>query len=308
MLKKTKYEEERYKTIFLNGAWGTGKTEYLSRTEKHINNGKFICLKFWEQTDERSVITIAFAKIHPILYWSLKFFTVLAVIISILMTPVINLGLGNLFDDWWAKLFGLIALFVAIWQFFKYKSDDFYSYFLKILPTKFSKQKVLILDDFDRIKKEKQEKLYQLFNIIKGQMPIVFVGDFKKISKSEGAYLRKIIDKRVDLPISINPINIWEEYFSQLSMSLNVELSQSFKQLFIEETRNLRGRTQFNMLVNQEFFERNKKGRVQVEQQLLIIYISWFYPELLQGLHEGKQIRHPKSEDKKRLTTLLFPY
>lgn len=294
ILKKTEYEE-RYKTIFLNGAWGTGKTEYLSRTEKNLNKGKFICLKFWEQTDERSAITIAFAKIHPILYWLLKFFTVFAVIISILMTPVINLGLGNLFDDWWAKLFGLIALFVAIWQFFKYKSDNFYSYFLKKLPTKFLKQKVLILDDFDRIKNEKQEKLYQLFNIIKGQMPIIFVGDFKKISNSEGAYLRKIIDERVDLPISINPINIWEGYFSQLSMTLNVELSQTFKQLFIEEARNLRDRTQFNMLVNQEFFERNKKGRVQVEQQLVIIYISWFYPELLQELREGRKIIRSKN-------------
>lgn len=287
-------DKKEYKTFFLNGAWGTGKTEYLIRTEKKLNKGKFIQLRFWEQTDERSVVTIAFAKIHPIMYWLIKLLVVFAATISILMTPAINLGLESLIGDLWVKLFGSIALFVAIWHFFKYKSDDFYSYCLKKLPSKSFRQKIIVLDDFDRIKEEKQEKLYQFFNIIKGKMPIIFVGDFEKISHSKNAYLRKIIDERVDLPILINPTKIWEEYFKQLSIDFKNEVSRTFlllfKQLFIDESRTLRDRNQFNQLVNQEFYEHQKKGRVQAEQQLVIIYVSWFYPELLQVLREGKKL------------------
>ena len=82
MKKKLKDGEKKidgkteYRTIFLNGEWGTGKTEYLNRTEKQLAKGKFIFLKFWEQTDKRSPINIAFLKVHPFISYTSKFFVI----------------------------------------------------------------------------------------------------------------------------------------------------------------------------------------------------------------------------------------
>ncbi|PFS20985.1 kinase, partial [Bacillus cereus] len=77
---------------------------------------------------------------------------------------------------------------------------------------------------------------------------------------------------------------IWENYFKKISKEFNTDISEELKRLFFKEKRNLRDQVQFNMLVNQEFFERKKKGGVQVEQQLVIIYISLFHPDVLNRL------------------------
>lgn len=293
----TKNGKTEYKTIFLNGEWGTGKTAYLTRTEKKLTKGKFVFLKFWEEKDKRSPINIAFFKVHPIIFWTSKLVIVVSIIVSILMTPVINLGLSKFFPDWGLSFFGLIALIVAVFQIFKYQSDAFYSFAFQKIPTKIIKRKILIIDDFDRISAEKQEDIYKMFNILKGRLPIVFVGSFQEISKSEGTYLTKIIDQRIDLPLVIEPVNIWENYFEELSKQFNTRISDKFKNLFIIEKRNLRDQSQFNRLVNQEFFERKKKGHVQVEQQLVIIYISLFHPEILKELRSRENKRQSSSEE-----------
>ena len=315
MKKKLKDGEKKidgkteHRTIFLNGEWGTGKTEYLNRTEKQLAKGKFIFLKFWEQTDKRSPINIAFLKVHPFISYTSKFFVIFSVVVSILMTPAINLGLSRGLPDWLLSTFGMIALFVAVWKIFKYQSDDFYYLAFKKLPTKFIKKKILIIDDFDRIPAERQEDIYKMFNTLKGRLPILFVGNFQKISKFEGSYLFKIIDQRVDLPLALEPVNIWENYFKKISEEFNTDISEELKRLFVKEKRNLRDQVQFNMLVNQEFFERKKKGGVQVEQQMVIIYISLFHPDVLNRLrsreNNGRQSVSKEQTISEIITNLL---
>lgn len=70
-----------------------------------------------------------------------------------------------------------------------------------------------MIDDFDRISEENQEGAYKLFNCLNGKLPIIFVGDYSKITKRESKYLQKIIDRKIELPISLYPMSIWEEYF-----------------------------------------------------------------------------------------------
>lgn len=75
---------------------------------------------------------------------------------------------------------------------FKYKSDSLYYKFLNSNKTKFLlKKKVLVIDDFDRISEENQEGAYKLFNCLNGKLPIIFVGDYSKITKRESKYLQK---------------------------------------------------------------------------------------------------------------------
>jgi len=285
---------KRNETYFLNGEWGSGKTIFLEKVYKRILPTKPTILRLWELKDERTVIEIAFSQLHRRIYWSLKVIVVLAVVISILMSPLINLGLSQYFQRF-ANIAVIISLVVTVWQFFKYKSDNFYYYIFSKFPIK---NKILVVDDFDRISSQKQEELFRLFNILKDKLPIIFVGDFLKVSQSEGEYLKKIIDKRIELPIVLHPKYIWHTYFDDLSQHLEYPLSSEFINIFIAEKRNLRDRKQFNALVKQELLQHGKLNHVQIEQQLILIYLYLFYPDKYQVLRNGGMLEHSRSYQK----------
>lgn len=284
------------KTYFLNGSWGSGKSEFLKKVKRGSQN-KLITIDFWRLSDTRSTIEIAFSKLHPFLYWTIRLGIILLVAVSILMTNVVDIGLSNYFGGskpLILKLGGVVALIVAVWQVFKKKSDEFYCFLLSKLP-KFSK--VLIIDDFDRMSEKQQEESYKLFSLINGKLPIVFVGDITKVHKSDGNYLSKIIDRQVELPFDLHPSKIWNNYFSVLEDKFNIGLSNDFKKRINSDQKNLRDREHFNDYVNQEFFTRGKLDHVQVEQQLLVIYAYLFYPDLYMNLLKGEPIKVEKSEE-----------
>jgi hypothetical protein len=284
------------KTYFLNGSWGSGKSEFLKEVKRSSQN-KLITIDFWRLSDTRSTIEIAFSKLHPLLYWAIRLGVVLLVAVSILVTNVVDIGLSNYFGGskpLILKLGGVVALIVAVWQVFKKKSDEFYCFLLSKLP-KFSK--VLVIDDFDRMSEKQQEESYKLFSLINGKLPIVFVGDITKVHKNDDNYLSKIIDRQVELPFDLHPSNIWDNYFSVLEDKFNIGLSNDFKKRINSDQKNLRDREHFNDYVNQEFFTRGKLDHVQVEQQLLVIYAYLFYPDLYMNLLKGEPIKVEKSEE-----------
>lgn len=284
------------KTYFLNGSWGSGKSEFLKEVKRSSQN-KLITIDFWRLSDTRSTIEIAFSKLHPLLYWTIRLCIILLVAVSILMTNVVDIGLSNYFGGskpLILKLGGVVALIVAVWQVFKKKSDEFYCFLLSKLP-KFSK--VLVIDDFDRMSEKQQEESYKLFSLINGKLPIVFVGDITKVHKNDDNYLSKIIDRQVELPFDLHPSNIWDNYFSVLEDKFNIGLSNDFKKRINSDQKNLRDREHFNDYVNQEFFTRGKLDHVQVEQQLLVIYAYLFYPDLYMNLLKGEPIKVEKSEE-----------
>ena len=283
------------KTYFLNGSWGSGKSEFLEEVKKNSPK-KLITIDFWRLTDTRTTIEIAFSKLYPFSYWVIRVCIVLLVAVFILMTSVVDIGLSNYFGGLKPLILelGVVALIVAVWQVFKKKSDEFYCFLLSKLP-KFSK--VLIIDDFDRMSEKQQEESYKLFSLINGKLPIVFVGDITKVHKSDDNYLSKIIDRQVELPFDLHPSKIWNNYFSVLEDKFNTVLSDDFKKRISSENRNLRDREHFNDYVNQEFFTRGKLGHVQVKQQLLVIYAYLFYPDLYMNLLKDEAIRVEESEE-----------
>lgn len=320
------------KTYFLNGSWGSGKTEFLDEVKKNSPK-RLITIDFWRLTDTRTTIEIAFSKLHPFLYWSIRVGVVLLVAVSILMTNVVDIGLSNYFGGskpLILKLGGVVALIVAVWQVFKKKSDEFYSFFLSYFPKslecrkipeflkrlkcpKFLKlSKVLIIDDFDRMSEKQQEESYKLFSLINGKLPIVFVGDITKVHKSDGNYLSKIIDRQVELPFDLNPWNIWEGYFRKLTKALDFRDDNELRILFLG--KNLRDMQKFNDYVNQEFFVRGKKDRVRPEQQLAIIYLFLFEYDMYEMLIKSDfkilayayQNYQSRSDTAKRIEKILF--
>lgn len=276
----SKLLEER-KTYFLNGEWGSGKTEFLKKV-KESSKKKFVILDLWRITDERSVISRFASKCLRKTYFLLRLIMIVSVVISILMTDVVNLGLSQLLHiSIITKIVGIITLFIAVWSFFKIKSDSFFLYIIKFYRFE---NMVLIIDDFDRIDVSIQEEAYRLFNILEHKVTIVFVGDYDKLAKNENRFLQKIINRRVELPFALQPKNVWNEYFDKLEDKLECKISDDFKRIVINDKRNLREREQFNDYVNNEFIFRNKLNYVQPFQQLLIIYVYLFYPAYYNNL------------------------
>lgn len=274
------------KTYFLNGPWGSGKSTFLKEVDD-INQIKLVTIDFWRLNDSRSTLETVFAKLHPYVYWGLRLIVILCIALSILMTNVVDLGLSVLVPTWVILSAGVVALIVAIHQFLKIKSDGIYSWLLTKNYPSFTKT-VLVVDDFDRMTMEQQEASYKLFSLLKGKLPIIFIGDIDIIHRNESNYLSKIIDRRIELPFVLHPTKIWTDYFEQLEKRLEIKLSDRFKRVFITDERNLRDRERFNVYVNLELIGRNKEKYVQIEQQLVVIYLFLYYPRFYESLKTGK--------------------
>ncbi|WP_247931998.1 P-loop NTPase fold protein [Streptococcus mitis] len=266
------------KTYFLNGPWGSGKSTFLKEVDD-IKQVKLVTIDFWRLNDSRSTLETVFSKLHPFVYWGLRLIVILCIALSILMTNVVDLGLSVLVPTWVVLFAGVIALIVAIHQFLKIKSDGIYSWLLTKNYLS-CRKKILVVDDFDRMTPAQQEASYKVFSLLNGELPIIFVGDINIIHRNENNYLSKIIDRRIELPFVLHPTKIWSDYFEQLEKRLEIKLSDVFTNLVIKENRNLRDRERFNDYVNLELIGRNKKEYVLVEQQMVVIYLYIFYPEI----------------------------
>lgn len=278
---------EKNKTYFLNGNWGSGKSTFLQEVNS-TKDVKLVTIDFWRLNDSRSTLETVFAKLHPIVYWSLRLFVILCVALSILMTNVVDLGLSVLVPSWVISISGIIALLVAIHQFFKIKSNGFYSWLLS-RKYRSRKKKILVVDDFDRMTNEQQEASYKVFSLLNGKLPIVFVGDIDRLYRNVDNYLSKIIDRRINLPYDLHPNKIWGDYMVQLEKQFKIKLSNELKSIFILDRKNLRDRERFNDFVNLELIKRNKKEYVQIEQQLIVIYLYLFYPIIYENLMSMKK-------------------
>ena len=299
-------KEGRYQTIFLNGKWGSGKTTFLEKasdslektSELNKKSYKFIYLKLWETRDERTVIQIAFKELHTFYYWLMKLFVIVCVVISLLLTPAFNMGLSDFLSNIVLKwIIVIIALSVSVAQLFKIKSDNFYleffhllnseKFFLKIF-TYFSKPKVLIIDDFDRVDHKKQLEAYKLFNILHGVLPIVFVGDYDKLIKQEDIsfeYLSKIVDRKVELPFLLSSTKIAANISNQLltflktnQKEINPQYEAFIKNVFLSSRFSMREWKRYVETLNNQIDKKGGPENVSVRDLSIIVYLYLFYP------------------------------
>lgn len=312
----------RYKTYFLNGKWGSGKTTFLIESENNPNGAlkkdgwSVKYLKLWELKDDRSVLELAFRVLLPKYYFCLWMFVLFSISVSLLLTPAINIGFSGLFKIKYfigpsiKVILTILSLSVSIYQLLKLKSDYiFIVLFDKLLKNK-SRKVVLVIDDFDRASCEKQQESYKLFNVLHGYIPIVFVGDLNNLITDERVskeFLNKIIDKRVELPTAINPRNILKCYSNalfDLVKEHEPDFSWPFQQFldweFQKMSYSFRELNQFIDLLNNEF--KKKEGRVRVSQQIVIAYLYLFYPleykKLIEGYDFlGKEIKYSNLSD-----------
>ncbi|NLS37573.1 hypothetical protein GHU05_01320 [Fructobacillus tropaeoli] len=307
---------EHKMTFFLNGKWGSGKTSFLREVQNKLK--KKVTLKYldlWRIKDSNSVISSALRLLKPFHFWTGRILFLIALFIVIVVLGKLQVGFLNyLFNFLTIKssnigvtilqlIVAVSAFSVFVFEFFKLKTDRID---LFLLTKGKIKKKILIVDDFDRLTADQQNETYKLFSLLKGRVSIIFVGDYQRIVKqnikksaheedtykvSEN-YLVKIIDKRLELPRSLATINIWDEYFSDVSRNLKISYPSTLRNLAISEGRTLRDREQFNNYFNQVFVFQRKYGRVSSREQLIIIYIYLFhskiYDEIVNGTYDEK--------------------
>lgn len=301
-----------YMTIFLNGKWGSGKTSFLKRCESKFKKDgwKLKYLKVWEIKDDRSLIKIAFKELHPVTYRIVSVIIITSIVTAILGTPTFNLGLEKYYilflkffrtPRWvteamksFLMLFGLFAL---VFQFIKAKSDSIYINLLH-LYNRFQISQVLIIDDFDRISNDRQLEAYKLFNILHGEIPIVFVGDWEKIVSSQtitSQYLSKFVDRKCELPVNLSSFEVSKLYSEKLldiyggiSGTEPEQFKNFLNEVFISSSYSLREIDHFIELLNYELGY--KYGSVQVHQFIAILYLNLFEEGLYNQLIKNYQV------------------
>lgn len=305
------------KTYFLQGSWGSGKTEYLKEVEKAMNGGKkhfkpfkFVYLELWKPKNKASLAQNILETIHPILYWLKTSAYVALILVSVIASTyisaisIIQKQLSSKEKIWMVILACLIMAFIAHYQNNFFDMDRMVMWIdRKSLQGKHIFRKVLIVDDFDRLDKEMQDELYLFFNQLNGQTRIIFVGDFSKISKNQDNYLSKIIDRQIGLPIQLqsnNIVNLIEKKIrieldkiddpnAKYNGFLNTRDFSFFEvhKMFINEKRTARDANQYLGYIQNQLITRNKLDRVDLNQELFIIYLYLFhrdnYDELLDG-------------------------
>lgn len=173
-------ENNGNKTYFLQGVWGSGKSEYLKEVEKQASGKlKFIYLNLWKPKNNDSLAKRLFSTTCPLLSRIINFVTfayvALTVIASICLSTISiipngHLFLGSPYKDVPLYITLIAIILVSLLGFLKDKTinaDKLLMYFsLCSLRGGLKLTKVLVVDDFDRIDSDNQKELYKIFNAI----------------------------------------------------------------------------------------------------------------------------------------------
>lgn len=287
--------KESPKTYFLQGSWGSGKTQYLIKVKKELKKYTFIDLELWKPKDQSSLAKTLFSTVH---YKLSILFTILGwlfLILSVVGSVILSIRGIVLVQDNQIRI-PLLATTIAVilttlYGFLQSKWLDIdrvlMNLSLRSLKSE-SKPKILVIDDFDRLDSELQMELYIVFNAIHEQTRIIFVGDFQKLKGVENHYLGKIIDQKISLPYSLHSRNIAQKIQDSVLAEIKEQCDCSvIKALFIDEGRTARDANQFLAYVDNELVKQKKVGKVQLDQQLFVIYLYLFHPIEYQLLLDG---------------------
>ena len=295
--------ESEPKTYFLQGTWGSGKSQYLKEVEKQLRDKyKFIYLELWKPKNNETVSQSLFDEVFPNLSRILIGISFIFIILSIIGSIILALRgffqIPKKFNEITLLVTAIAVILTTLLNVFQNKIVDINRILMYLsinsLESKclFKTPKILIVDDFDRLELNVQKELYKIFNSLQCKTRIIFVGDLGNIKNIDKNYLSKIIDQKVILPYSLHPRFVSQKMENEIKKVIRYQFDFSLvKNLFISESRTIRDANQFLSYVENEFDSMNKKKskvyRVQVDQELFIIYLYLFHREKYQLLLDG---------------------
>lgn len=294
--------KEEPKTYFLQGKWGSGKTEYLKEVEKATGkNLKFVYFKLWEPKNKASFGQKLYESIFPNSYWvktAVYAFLIIIAVVAATTVSTYTIAPSIASSRKITVILVLSTLITTLITFYQNKFFDINRFLLWIDKAVLKRKKrpsVLIVDDFDRLDIETQEELYLFFNQIKGKIRIIFVGDWNKIAKNDSGYLNKIIDRQIGLPIQLQSENIAKmvndkikekiEYLDNPNITFaSYKYTRDFDftdiaELFEKEKKTPRDANKYLSYVKNQLISRKKLDKIIINQELYIIYLYLFKSE-----------------------------
>lgn len=301
------------RTFFLQGSWGSGKTKYLEKVKDEMHDSKFIELKLWKPKDGSSFAKKLFAVTNPFLSMGFTGFGWLFICVSVVASIVLAVKGISVENDARISIplsFAIIAVIMTtLYGFLQSKwfdADRFRMWISKNTLTGLKipewiqralrckprilrrKPRILVIDDFDRLDEGVQKELYMLFNTIHGSTRVIFVGDLQKLANADDSFLGKIIDVKVALPFQLRSQNIVRRIHETVIAEVDPDAnSAAVQELFAEEGHTARDANQFLSYCESEFITQEKKGKVQTDQELFIIYLYLFHPDKYRKLIQG---------------------
>jgi hypothetical protein len=303
------FKENNDDVIFLNGKWGSGKTSYLNIIlEENKIDFKFIKLQkkstktidLWRITTNQKTSEICYRTLFPITGFITKYifflifllFSGLAMYFSNLKLPIDSTLSNSSSIGTATYLFFISGFLSGMTQILgKIDYDSVFLNLFKIRTKKYFlwRNRIIIIDDFDRIDSSRQKELYKIFNLITNKkIKFVFLGDYNSIQKNKDSYLQKIIDRRIELPYELSPSNFWALYFENIISTIEKKRNdllsttetknlETLKNELIMENRTLREKYIFEKYVNEIIFHDKRYDKVNIDQQFLIIYLYLFH-------------------------------
>ncbi|MDE8038651.1 P-loop NTPase fold protein [Erysipelothrix rhusiopathiae] len=288
------------KTYFLDGKWGSGKTEYIKELEKYLRKDiRVINVELWKPKDKSTLSQLMFESIYPFKFKLIKRIIKLFIFLSVLGSMFIAFkGLSSKefsVSETESMLFGVIlsisTIITTLYTFIGAKWVDLDRYYMgKSIQSlvDIKRPKLLIIDDFDRLEESVRNELFLLFNSIHGITRVVFVGDLQNLNNFKLDYMSKIIDQKISLPYQMHSSNIAVELGKRIKKIIDNDNFQFdiIRELFEKEMRTARDANHLLAYIQQELISNGKLGKVQISQQILIIYLYLFHGELYQRLLE----------------------
>lgn len=286
------------KTYFLDGKWGSGKTEYIKEVEKYLRKDiRVINVELWKPKDKSTLPQLMFESIYPfksnLINRMIKLFIFLSVMGSMFIAFKGFSPKEFSVSESESVLFGIIlsisTIITTLYTFIGAKWVDLDRYYMgKSIQSliDIERPKLLIIDDFDRLEESVRDELFLLFNSIHGRTRVVFIGDLHNLDNVKLDYISKILDKKVSLPYQLHSSNIAVELLKKIREIIGNNYIQldNIKDIFEKEKRTARDANHLLTYIHQELISNDKLGKVQISQQILIIYLYLFHVRLYQNL------------------------
>lgn len=281
-------------TIFLNGKWGSGKTTYLKEVFKDSDESIDVrYIDMWHQNDIDPIQTF-YRELYKYSFYFIK--GIVIIFTLILLTLSFAIGHIQSYERISISLLTLGLILSLNTFILNINWEDFFFAILKVRSKISKKKKIVIIDDFDRISSDTQEILYKIFDSLdSNDIQFVFVGYYLKIAKSNTTYLQKIMDYRIELPYKIQSVTIWKKYYDLLVEEIKdirklplagIEINgiETLFSLAINENRVIRELKKFSALVESIIIDEDRIDKVNLNQQLIILYLYEFHYSLYEIL------------------------
>lgn len=247
-------------------------------------------MDFWgEEISDRNFTLIA-KKLKPtnFSYYRLVYPIVVTLISALITLSSYILADGvfttSVFTDNILRLFLFFLIVASFLQFKDYFSNpDILENRSKKIVEEFSdKNKIIIIDDFDRISCHDRQNLYAIINVLKSnQNKIIVVGDIIQIDKDiRDGFVRKIIDYRYD----IDNLHGTRYLYSKIEYKLQkIKVDTSsiemglLKSDFINKKRTYRDYEQFSELIDDHI---SNIRHINSNEKIYLLYLYHFYYEV----------------------------